>query len=258
MRSSTIGLLCLAGLAGSAHAATIEWTISKSSPGVTVSRAGTTKPASRGGRVHVGDIVATGPSARAVLVRGEQYAVLAPNSRIQIADPTPSQGLMQIVEQIGNVVFSIKKGGVPHFGVTTPYLAAVVKGTTFSVTVDAESATVQVLEGSVEVATRDGGARELILPGSVATVGAADKGQITIDGKTKKVLHSPFAPSATPLPLSTRPAAAVTSPTANPVASTVSETDVSKIAASDPVSDVQQISVAVEERPESLAALAEA
>ena len=74
-----------------------------------------------------------------MLVRGEQYAVLAPNSRIQIADPTPSQGLMQIVEQIGNVVFSIKKGGVPHFGVTTPHLAAVVKGTTFSVTVDAES-----------------------------------------------------------------------------------------------------------------------
>src|SRR3546814_6588562 len=78
----------------------------------------------------------TGPNARAVLVRGEEYAIVAPNTRLEIADPAKSGGLWQIVESAGNIVFSIKKKLTPHFGVQTPYLAAVVKGTTFSVTVD--------------------------------------------------------------------------------------------------------------------------
>src|SRR3546814_14786860 len=64
------------------------------------------------------------------------------------------------------IVFSIKKKLTPHFGVQTPYLAAVVKGTTFSVTVDGTGASVQVVEGAVEVSTLDGGARDLILPGA--------------------------------------------------------------------------------------------
>src|SRR3546814_1605096 len=67
-----------------------------------------------------------------------------------------------IVESAGNIVFSIKKKLTPHFGVQTPYLAAVVKGTTFSVTVDGTGASVQVVEGAVEVSTLDGGARDLI------------------------------------------------------------------------------------------------
>src|SRR3546814_7530531 len=77
--------------------------------------------------------VITGPNARAVLVRGEEYAIVAPNTRLEIADPAKSGGLWQIVESAGNIVFSIKKKLTQHFGVQTPYLAAVVKGTTFSV-----------------------------------------------------------------------------------------------------------------------------
>jgi ferric-dicitrate binding protein FerR (iron transport regulator) len=39
-----------------------------------------------------------------------------------------------------------------------------VKGTTFSVTVSPTGASVQVIEGAVEVATNDGGARQLVEP----------------------------------------------------------------------------------------------
>src|SRR3546814_7909473 len=79
----------------------------------------------------------------------------------------------------------------PHFGVQTPYLAAVVKGTTFSVTVDGTGASVQVVEGAVEVSTLDGGARDLILPGAIATVGATDHSVLKVQGETTKSIKSP-------------------------------------------------------------------
>ena len=69
----------------------------------------------------------------------------------------------------------------PHFGVDTPYLAAVVKGTVFSITVAEEGATLQVTEGAVETSTIDGGARDLILPGSVAMVAAGDDRRLIVE-----------------------------------------------------------------------------
>ena len=124
------------GFAASAQAAAPGWTISEATSGVVVTHAGVSRVAARNGQLTMGDIVTTGPNARVVLVRGEEYAMVAPNSRLQVADPEPSGGFTQFVERLGNVVYSIKKKATPHFGVATPYLAAVVKGTTFSVTVD--------------------------------------------------------------------------------------------------------------------------
>src|SRR3546814_14388544 len=114
----------------------MHWTISEASSGVTGSHQGSSKPAVRGEKVQTGDKVSTGPNARAVLVRGEEYAIVAPNTRLEIADPAKSGGLWQIVESAGNIVFSIKKQLTPHFGVPSPYLAAVVKGTTLRVQID--------------------------------------------------------------------------------------------------------------------------
>lgn len=184
----------LAAGAAPAGAAVPPWTISEASSGVLVVHSGISKIAARGGRAEAGDVIVTGTNARAVLVRGEEYAVVAPNSRLQVGDPVASGGMMQFLEKAGNVVFSIRKMATPHFGVQTPYLAAVVKGTTFSVTVDDRGASVQVVEGAVEVATQDGGARELVLPGNVASVGAADLGRLTIQGTSSKVIQSPRMP----------------------------------------------------------------
>jgi hypothetical protein len=156
MRRAILGFLLGTAMATPALAGTPAWTISEASQGVMINHAGQLKPAMRGGHAASGDVITTGPNARAVLVRGEEYAVIAPNSRLQVADPAASGGLTQFLERLGNVVFSVKKMTNPHFGVQTPYLAAVVKGTTFSVTVDDNGASVQVVEGAVEVATHDG------------------------------------------------------------------------------------------------------
>jgi hypothetical protein len=126
-----------------------------------------------------------------VLVRGEEYLVVAPNSRIRVADPAKAGGLTQIIENFGNVIYKIKKMTMPHFAVETPFLAAVVKGTTFSVTVTEKGASVQVIEGRVEVATRDGGASFLVLPGDIGSVNANAPGSLNVQGRETKTINSP-------------------------------------------------------------------
>jgi FecR protein len=171
------------------------WKISEKSGTVTVLHSGVSKIALQGNAITMGDVVNTGANGRAVLVRGQEYLVIAPNSRLRIADPAPSGGMIQILQDVGNVIFKIKRKSTPHFAVQTPYLAAVVKGTTFSVTVNEAGASVQVIEGAVEVNTNDGGARDLVRPGMIAAVNARNLFQLKIDGDTSHVTVSPNAPA---------------------------------------------------------------
>lgn len=101
----------------------------------------------------------------AVLVREREFVTLRQNAQIRILEAERSRSVMQIIKDYGSALFNIGKQPNPHFGVETPYLAAVVKGTTFIITVGNDGATLQVTEGAVEASTRDGGARELILRG---------------------------------------------------------------------------------------------
>jgi hypothetical protein len=184
---AVIGLLA----SGAAFAGAPGWSVSETSGQVSVASTGIVKVASRGGAVAVGDVVSTGRNGRAVLVRGEEYLVVSPNSRIRVADPAKTGGLTQIIENFGNVIYKIKKMTMPHFAVETPFLAAVVKGTTFSVTVTGKGASVQVIEGRVEVATRDGGASFLVLPGDIGSVSATAPARLNVQGRETKSIDSP-------------------------------------------------------------------
>jgi FecR protein len=167
-----------------------KWTVSESSGSVIVMRPGFQAAAVRGGDVVAGDTVSTGRNGRAVLIRGEEYLVVSPNSRIVIA--TPKEGSMtQIIQSVGNTLFKIKKMATPHFAVETPYLAAVVKGTTFSVTVTKTGASVQVTEGRVQVATPDGGAMHMVVPGEIGLVSASSPYRLTIQGRETVTIESP-------------------------------------------------------------------
>lgn len=215
MRIVAAGLVpFVVAFAAPALAAAPSWKISEASGNVHVLRAGVSKIAIRGGALAAGDSVATGANGRAVLVRGEEYLIVAPGSRLRIPEATKANGLTQIIEDFGSVIFTIKKKMTPHFGVQTPFLAAVVKGTTFSVTVSPAGASVQVIEGAVEVATNDGGARDLIRPGVIALVGANDRYRLTVEGSTTKVIESPLAPPAAQTPPS--PAAPASDPVTPP------------------------------------------
>jgi FecR protein len=214
-------------LSTSALAGVPNWTMSESSGPVTVASSGLVRVATRGATLTAGDVVSTGAKGRAVIVRGQEYLVVAPNSRIRVADPARSGGMTQIVEQIGNVIFKIKKMATPHFAVETPFLAAVVKGTTFSVTVTESGASVQVVEGRVEVQTRDGGARYLVLPGDIGSVSARALGRLNVQGRETHTIVSPGDGSQAAAPtaeiLQADPVAGADAPAEPVIAQAISE-----------------------------------
>jgi FecR protein len=179
-----------------AYAGSPGWTVSEASGSVAISRAGLSnavfnRTAAKGGKVTEGDIIATGANGRAVIVRGEEYVIVAPNSRLRIVNTTETNTLTQFFQSAGNSVFKIKKKMTPHFGVQTPYLAAVVKGTTFSVTVTPTGAAVQVTEGRVQVSTLDGAATHLVIPGEIGMVSQGMPYRLTVQGAEPQIIDSP-------------------------------------------------------------------
>ena len=191
----------------SAYAQSAAWTISEASGRVVIRDSAGDHPGARGAAVPAGATVMTGASARAILVRGQDFVTLSANARMRLPDAAKAGGLFQMIQEWGNALFRIEHRRDPHFAVQAPYLAAVVKGTTFSVTVTREGSSVQVIEGAVEAATADGGAHELIRPGAVASVMASDRFRLTVQGQNAHSVDSPArgragagAPAAPPTP----------------------------------------------------------
>lgn len=196
MKNAKIILTIAAMMAGgSAQAETPQWKLSESAGTVNVLRSGVSRIAISGGNLSAGDVITTGTKSRAVLVRGQEYVVVSPNSRLRISAPEQSGGVVQFFEELGNVLFRIDKKSTPHFGVKTPYLAAVVKGTTFSVTVTESGTAVQVTEGAVQVSTLDGGATQLLSPGMIGMVDQSQQFRLTIAGTESRTIDSPNAPA---------------------------------------------------------------
>lgn len=96
-----------------------------------------------------GSTLATGPKGRATVVRGDQVIVLGPNTVLTL--PRDRNGFTTVLQRSGEATFEVDKQKVRHFAVETPYLAAVVKGTKFTVNVDPGTADVSVARGIVGV-----------------------------------------------------------------------------------------------------------
>lgn len=192
-----------------AQAGVKAWQISESNGSVTVETTSGGRDASRGMILMAGDAVVTGVASRAVLVRGGEYVILSPKSRVRITKPEETGAVTQIFQSLGSALFKIEKKETPHFGVKTPYLAAVVKGTTFNVTVTDNGATVQVTEGRVEVSTLDGGATDMIVPGRIGRIDANDRQLLKVLGTDEKSIRSPSVPSEAPAVIPEAPTSAV-------------------------------------------------
>ncbi len=176
-----------------AFAQGMDWTISEAKGAVVLIDARGERRAEPGAILAPGAIVRTKAQSIAVLVRGREFVTLRQNAQIRIAPPKQERSLVQIIQDYGSALFNFGKQADPHFGVETPYLVAVVKGTTFIIAVNDEGATLQVTEGAVEASTLDGGARELILPGAVAMIAANDNLRLVVEGEGvgQRVVDSP-------------------------------------------------------------------
>src|SRR6267154_112938 len=158
------------GAASIAHAGDGEaWSVSKSSGEVWMTTTGAqTVSLSQQDVLKPGDIIRTGRNGRVLLVRGAETILVSPNSVIGLPTENKDGLSTTIVQQAGSILLEVEKRNVKHFEVETPYLAAVVKGTQFRVSVNAASTRIDVIRGQVEVADFKSGQIAQILPGQSA------------------------------------------------------------------------------------------
>jgi hypothetical protein len=134
------------------------------------------------GTLRAGDTIRTGRNGRVLLVRGEESILISPNSVVGLPVEKKEGLSTTIIQQAGSILLEVEKRNVKHFEVETPYLAAVVKGTQFSVTVNAGSTKVGVLRGQVEVSDFKSGQIAQVMPGQAATSFEHGKPGLSLSG----------------------------------------------------------------------------
>jgi hypothetical protein len=160
--------LCL--LSGPARAED-AWTVSKSSGDVWLAASGAQPVSlSASATLKPGDNIRTGQNGRVLLTRGEETILISPNSIVGIPTEKKDGLSTTILQKAGSILLEVEKRKENHFEVETPYLAAVVKGTQFRVSVGKYDTRVSVLRGKVEVTDFKTGEHAAVLPGQTAKV----------------------------------------------------------------------------------------
>ena len=166
-----LGLALIVFCTGSAAAQAQQdgnWTILEISGDVEIDQGGTgIAPVSVDSRLGEGSVIRTRERGRLVLIRGDESIIVGPNTEISIPQQDSSWGT-RILQSLGTALFKVQKKSSPHFEVVTPYMAAVVKGTSFTVNVRNGEGLVHVLEGAVQVTDAASGAAVMVRPGQTA------------------------------------------------------------------------------------------
>jgi FecR protein len=129
-----------------------------------------------------GNTIRTGRNGRVLLVRGEESILIAPNSVVGLPSEKKEGLATTIKQQAGSILLEVEKKNVKHFEVETPYLAAVVKGTQFRVTVAESGAKVDVVRGQVEVADFKTGQIAQVMAGQHATALSSGNAGLSLGG----------------------------------------------------------------------------
>ncbi len=147
-----LALLLIPLSAGLTKAYAAEWVITRISgtvylvaPGIQAHRA------RKGMALHKGHTLATRKGARAVLQRGNDRITVGPNTEFALSQYRSNDSQTTLLQRKGTIDVDVETRGRPFFRVETPYLAAVVKGTRFSVTVTGNESQVSVQRGVVGV-----------------------------------------------------------------------------------------------------------
>lgn len=167
-----------------------EWTVESAAGTVTVEdRSATPRallPIRTGMRLTAPFAVRTGIDGSVALSHGQDKLVVRPNSAatIPMAAASGDGVATRIAQSLGVVFYQVQHRIKDRFEVETPYLVAVVKGTTFNILVADHASTVALLEGRVLVHTPDMKAQATLEPGQTATKSRQGDGILLKDQKT--------------------------------------------------------------------------
>jgi hypothetical protein len=183
-------------LSASNFASAAEWTVAKLS-GHVVIQAGPlrTVALANGMTLQSGAVLLADKTGRALLVHGGDQMIVSPNSIIAI--PKDDGARTTVLERLGEVELDVSHQTRPHFAVETPFLAALVKGTHFTVRVFKRGASVTVERGRVEVDDLLTGEKVDILAGQTALVQPGARLTISGAGPRLPIIQgTPASPSS--------------------------------------------------------------
>src|SRR4029453_2732381 len=137
-------------------------------------------PLAVGQVLSAGSEVETGVGAVVFLSHNGDRLIIQPNSRLRIDDPGTAGLLDHFMQSLGSVFYDVEPRKNRSFGVTAPYVAAIVKGTKFLVTVEADKNSVRGDRGRVLVESTDGVSSVRVSAGTLATAAPALAGGVTL------------------------------------------------------------------------------
>jgi hypothetical protein len=187
-------ILALALLPAVAFGAEGDWRVTKATQQVNF-----TLDKQSWNAVQTGDVIpnnawiSTGPKGRAQLTRGVESIVFQPNTLAGVFTSGTFERKTEVVQRAGVLDLEIEKRDRPHTTVQTPFLAAVVKGTKFRVSVTKTKAAVSVNRGLVQVTSFATGQRSNVAAGQSASVDSV-KG-MTVAGLTSSPAIAAVEPS---------------------------------------------------------------
>jgi hypothetical protein len=170
---AALALACAAVLVlaptGAAANEAAPWTVTEVAGAVSLERDGAPTAALAAGQTLApGARIRTAADGRAALARNGDIVEVAADSALELPGDAAGRPVKGVVQTLGTLLFKIVTRPEDPFRVQTPYLAALVKGTVFAVTVQANGTTLRVDRGAVEVTSKLSRETSLIRAGQTA------------------------------------------------------------------------------------------
>lgn len=167
------------------------WTVAEVEGAAMVAHDGGAWQALRKGDVlKPGSKVKTGKEGRVLLKRPGDSLAVSSNSKFGIPGGGEARPFGRIVQSLGTLLFKVKTRPQDPFRVKTPYLAAVIKGTTFTVSVNSSTTALHVTKGAVQVNSILTGQSVLVRPGETAIINPRNGGSMRLVGRSGGKQHS--------------------------------------------------------------------
>lgn len=143
-----------------------------------------------------GYTLATQANGRAMLERGPESIMVSPGTVFAVSAYRTNGAETTLLQKKGTLTLDIEKRARPHFAVETPFFAAVVKGTRFTVEVARKSGRVTVERGVVGVSDFASGDSTDLAAGQFAATNPETKVGLSVGGKGMPVVSkgAPRAP----------------------------------------------------------------
>lgn len=142
-------------------------------------------PPTAGSLLAAGTSLRTAETGAAVLTSGGDRIEVTASSELTLAEPKPAEGILTLIlQRAGTILFKVASRPSGTFHVDTPYLAVVVKGTAFGVSVSGEGTSVSVSEGVVSVSRAEGGEASSVSAGQKATTSAEQGAPVSVSSES--------------------------------------------------------------------------